>query len=152
MSTSHKSLKTLQDLAHTRVDEATKHLGELIASKQASEVKLAMLQDYRKEYRERFLQSARNGIEPNAWRNYSAFLEKLDEAIAAQQLSVNHSQKATEHGQKKWVSESTRAKAFDTLTDRHKQNEQRRQNKLEQVASDEHSSNTFRKQQEEGGN
>ncbi|GAB2881589.1 hypothetical protein GCM10027046_07350 [Uliginosibacterium flavum] len=151
MSTSHKSLKTLQDLAHTRVDEATKHLGELIASKQASEVKLAMLQQYRTEYRDRFMQTARSGIEPNAWRNYSAFLIKLDEAIAAQQMSVDHSHKATEHGQQKWVSEHTRAKAFDTLSLRQEQHEQLRQNKREQIQSDEHSSNKFRKQQEEGG-
>jgi len=89
---SHKTpLKTLQDLAHTRVDEATRRLGELIASEQACEVKLQMLRQYRAEYHERFMETARNGIDPNAWRNYSSFIARLDDAINSQQQVVARS-------------------------------------------------------------
>jgi flagellar protein FliJ len=149
---SHKTpLKTLQELAHTRVDEATRRLGELISSEQACEVKLSMLQQYHTEYRERFMQTARSGIDPNAWRNYSAFLEKLDDAINAQRLVVEHSKKATRNGQQSWASEHSRAKAFDTLTHRQEMHEQKRQNKREQNQSDEHAIKHYRKQQEENG-
>ncbi len=149
---SHKTpLKTLQELAHTRVDEATRKLGELIASEQACEVKLQMLQQYRVEYRERFMQTARGGIDPNAWRNYSGFLIKLDDAINAQQMIVEHSRKATASGQQNWASEHSRAKAFDTLSHRQDLHEQKRQNKREQNQSDEHAIKHYRKQQEDGG-
>lgn len=148
----HKSpLKTLQELAHSRVDEATKRLGQLIASEQACEVKLSMLQQYRKEYCERFRESARNGLDPSSLRNYSAFIGKLDDAIRAQQSIVDHSRHATAQGQEKWASEHSRAKAFDTLSHRQHLQEMHRQNKQEQRISDEHAIKHYRKQQEDGG-
>lgn len=150
---SHKSpLHTLQELAHTRVDEATRHLGELMASKNACEVKLSMLQDYRKEYCLRFMQSARNGIDPRAWSNYASFIGKLDEAIRSQEIIVERSRKATEKGQEKWISEHTRAKAFDTLNERQMHKEMLRQNKIEQRQSDEHAIKHFKRQHEDGSN
>lgn len=150
MTTQKSPLKTLQELAHTRVDEATKHLGELIASEQAGTVKLQMLQQYRSEYRERFMETARNGIDPTAWQNYSLFLAKLDDAIHAQQLVVDHSHHATARGQKQWASEHSRAKAFDTLSHRQELHEQMRQNKREQVQSDEHAIKKYRDKQGDG--
>lgn len=149
----HKSpLKTLQDLAHTRVDEATRKLGELISSEHACEVKLNMLLQYRSEYNDRFMLSARNGLDLNALRNYSAFLAKLDDIIRAQQAVVDQSRQATAKGQEKWASEHSRAKAFDTLTHRQHLQEMHKQNKQEQRMSDEHAIKNFRLQQEEGGN
>ena len=70
-------LQPLLDLANSRMDDAARKLGELIASEQAVEDKLKLLQAYRKEYQDRFVEAARNGIGPDAWRNFSAFLGKL---------------------------------------------------------------------------
>jgi len=142
---SHKNpIQTLQELAHTRVDEATRKLGELISSEHACEEKLQLLIQYRAEYRERFVTAARGGIDPNAWRNYSAFLLKLDDAISNQQNIVNHSKNATSVGQQHWVSERNRAKAFDTLSHRHHLQQARRDAKQEQQISDEHSAKQYR--------
>lgn len=149
---SHKSpLQTLQDLAHTRVDEATRRLGELISSEHACEVKLEMLLQYRSEYNQRFAASAANGLDLHSLRNFSAFLAKLDEIIRAQQTIVDNSRQATAQGQKKWASEHSRAKAFDTLTHRQHLQEMHRQNKQEQRISDEHAIKNYRRQQEDGG-
>lgn len=150
---SHKTpLKTLQELAHTRVDEATRRLGELIASEQACEIKLQTLRQYRAEYQERFMETARNGIDPNAWRNYSSFLARLDDAISSQQQVVERSHTATANGQQHWVSEHTRAKAFDTLSQRQLLQENKLLNKREQQQNDEHAIKNFRRHHhEEGG-
>ncbi len=146
----HKSpLHTLQELAHSRVDEATRRLGELMAGEQAAEVKLKLLQDYRQEYSSRFMENARNGIDPNAWRNYSNFLHKLDEAIGAQQFMLERSRQATAQGQQSWVAENTRAKAFDTLNERQEKAAAARHEKNEQRQSDEHAIKKFRSQHEE---
>lgn len=142
-------IKTLLELAHTRVDDAAKRLGELISSEQAGEVKLRMLQDYRTEYRERFMQAARDGIDPNAWRNYSAFLLRLDDAIAQQQRTVEHSRQQTRRGQQAWVSERNRMKAFDTLSERQDRQELLRQNRAEQKQSDEHAIKHFLERSDE---
>ncbi|MEN3111740.1 flagellar export protein FliJ [Uliginosibacterium paludis] len=141
-------LHTLQELAHTRVDEATRRLGELMAGEQAAEVKLKLLQDYRKEYSSRFMENARNGIDPNAWRNYSNFLAKLDEAIGAQQFMLERSRQATAQGQQSWVAENTRAKAFDTLNERQEKLAAARHEKFEQRQTDEHAMKNFRNQHE----
>lgn len=142
---SHRTpLSTLQDLAHSRVDDATRKLGELIASEQACEVKLQTLQQYRTEYRERFLQAARNGIDPAMWRNFTSFLSKLDDAIHSQQQMLERSHSATADGQQQWISENTRAKAFDTLSHRLSIQEDKRQNKREQQQTDEHAIKNFR--------
>ena len=92
-------LQPLLDLANSRMDDAARKLGELIASEQAVEDKLTLLQAYRKEYQDRFVEAARNGIGPDAWRNFSAFLGKLDDAIAQQQLIVSDSRQRTVQGQ-----------------------------------------------------
>ena len=84
-------LQPLLDLASTRTDEAARKLGELVAAERDVEQKLKMLEDYRAEYHERFVQAARDGLSPDAWRNYSAFIAKLDDAIAAQRKVVEQS-------------------------------------------------------------
>ena len=52
-------LQPLLDLAQTRTDDAARRLGELVAAERDVEQKLQMLEDYRHEYNERFVQAAR---------------------------------------------------------------------------------------------
>jgi flagellar FliJ protein len=148
MSSQNNPIKTLLNHAHNKVDEATRRLGELLASEQACEVKLEMLVQYRLEYRGRFMQAARDGMAPDAWRNYSGFIAKLDDAIHAQQNVVDQSKRQTANGQQQWVHERNRMKAFDALSQRQIQEEQRKQNKQEQNISDEHAVKHFRKSED----
>ena len=55
-------LQPLLDLASSRTDEAARKLGELVAAERDVEEKLKMLEDYRTEYHERFVQAARDGL------------------------------------------------------------------------------------------
>ena len=61
-------------------------------------------------------QAARDGLSPDAWRNYSAFINKLDDAIAAQRKVVEQSRAKTAEGQQAWLAQRTKLKAFDTLS------------------------------------
>ena len=137
-------LQTLLDLANSRMDEAARKLGELIASEQAVEEKLTLLMTYRQEYHARFVEAARNGIGPDAWRNFSAFLGKLDDAIAQQQRVVSDSRQRTEQGQQAWVDQRNKVKAFDTLSHRHQSQQARKEAKQEQRLTDEHAAKQFR--------
>ena len=137
-------LQTLLDLANSRMDDAARKLGELIASEHAVEDKLKLLQAYRKEYQDRFVETARNGIGPDAWRNFSAFLGKLDDAIAQQQLIVSDSRQRTVQGQQDWVDQRNKVKAFDTLSHRHQSVQARKEAKQEQRLTDEHAAKQFR--------
>ena len=136
-------------LANNRMDEAARKLGELIASEHAVEEKLALLVDYRKEYHARFVEAVRNGIGPDAWRNFSAFLGKLDDAIAQQEKAVSVSRQRTEQGQQAWVDQRNKVKAFDTLSHRHQSLQARKEAKQEQRLTDEHAAKQFRDRTEE---
>lgn len=142
-------LQPLLDLANNRMDEAARKLGELIASEHAVEEKLALLVDYRKEYHARFVEAVRNGIGPDAWRNFSAFLGKLDDAIAQQEKAVSVSRQRTEQGQQAWVDQRNKVKAFDTLSHRHQSQQARKEAKQEQRLTDEHAAKQFRDRTEE---
>ena len=142
-------LQPLLDLANSRMDDAARKLGELIASEQAVEDKLTLLQAYRKEYQDRFVEAARNGIGPDAWRNFSAFLGKLDDAIAQQEKAVSVSRQRTEQGQQAWVDQRNKVKAFDTLSHRHQSVQARKEAKQEQRLTDEHAAKQFRDRTEE---
>lgn len=137
-------LQALLDLANTRMDDAARHLGELIASETEVSRKLEMLETYRAEYQERFVEACQKGIGPDAWRNYSLFIGKLDDAIAAQRKVVEQSQHRTATGQQAWLDQRNKVKAFDTLSSRHQVQQARAESKLEQRASDEHASKQHR--------
>jgi flagellar FliJ protein len=127
----------------SRMDDAARRLGELIASETEGKRKLDMLQEYRDEYQQRFLQAAASGIGPDAWRNYSAFLVKIDEAIAAQRSMVEQSRLRTVQGQQVWMNHRNKVKAIDTLTQRQRAAELRTEARREQRLSDEHAARRF---------
>ncbi|CAL95336.1 flagellar export protein FliJ [Azoarcus olearius] len=136
-------LQPLLDLANTRMDEAARRLGELIASERDGQKKLEMLQGYRDEYHGRFMEAVRNGIGPDAWRNFSAFIGKLDDAIATQRKIVEQSRDRTAQGQEIWLAQRNRVKAFDTLSQRHQAGVARQEAKREQKLSDEHTARRY---------
>ncbi len=141
-------LKPLLDLSVTRMDDAARRLGELIASEQEGARKLELLRNYRAEYQARFEEAARNGIGPEAWRNFSAFLARIDEAIAAQLANVDQSRRRTAAGQQAWLAQRNKVKAFDTLQKRHEAGEAKKEARQEQRMLDEHSAKRHRDRSE----
>lgn len=131
------SLQTVLDLMQTRSDKATQALARLIASEHDARNKLAMLEQYRDDYSERFRRAAQSGLAQPEWRNYQEFLQRLDEAIAEQQKAVRQRQSHTAAGQADWRQQRTRLQAFDALFERHRANEARSELRQEQKAQDE---------------
>lgn len=132
-------LQSILDLSQLRLDEATRHLGELIAGEQQAAERLELLIQYRDEYHARFLDAARDGIGRDQWRNYQSFLDRLDGAIAQARELVTQSQRRTADGRQDWLSKRGRVKAFDTLAQRHQARANYAEQRREQKALDEHS-------------
>ena len=141
-------LKALLDLANTRMEDAARKLGELIANESQTQKKLELLEAYRSEYQSRFLEAARNGIGPDAWSNFSAFIGRLDEAITAQRRAVEQSREATASGQQTWLSERNKVKAFDTLSQRDQAAEAKKESRREQRQTDEHAAKQHRERED----
>jgi flagellar FliJ protein len=137
-------LQTLLDLSNARMDDAARQLGQLLTSEQDVENTLAVLHKYREEYESRFRQAAQNGISRDEWGNYQSFLGRLDDAIAQQNALVDASKQRTSDGQKEWLERRNKVKAFDTLSQRHKEHEFRNEAKSEQRDQDEHAAKGFR--------
>lgn len=131
-------LQPLLDLSNMRLDEATRQLGKLIAGEQEASQRLELLVQYRDEYHTRFLSAAGNGLGPDAWRNYQQFLGRLDQAIEQARQVVESSKQRTALGQKHWLDQRGKVKAFDTLAQRHQARMAHAESRHEQKQSDEH--------------
>jgi flagellar protein FliJ len=130
-------LQTVLELMQARADDATRRLAELIAAEHDAKTKLEMLQQYRDEYATRFQQSAQKGLSQREWHNYQGFLERLDEAIDAQRRTVAQQAQQTAAGQVHWQQQRKKAKAFDTLSERHFATENAQEMKRDQKTQDE---------------
>ncbi len=144
MATNRLPLDTLLELAQARTDEAAKRLGHLIAAQSEDSRKLELLQQYRADYQARFVAHARNGMRPEEWANYQSFLAKLDAAIDQQARMCQIAQSRTQDGQKNWLEQRNRHKAFDTLAQRQESEEARNAARQDQKAADEHSAKRFK--------
>jgi flagellar FliJ protein len=137
-------LQTLLDLSLLRLDEASRQLGLLIAGEQEATKRVAMLIEYRDEYQRRFLDAAREGIGKDQWRNYQAFLDKLESAIDQAGRIVEASRVQTVAGQRAWIDKRGQVKTYDTLSERHDARERYADQKKEQKVQDEHAARGHR--------
>ncbi|WP_018411502.1 flagellar export protein FliJ [Methyloversatilis thermotolerans] len=132
-------LQSILDLSVTRMDEAARALATLMANEKDHSRRLDMLEQYRNEYQNQFMEAARSGLTPNQWANYRAFLARIDDAIVMQQRQVERSRDLTQAGQREWLDTRTRVKAFETLSDRHQAQVVRKQARAEQRVNDDRS-------------
>jgi flagellar FliJ protein len=144
------SLEMLIDLARDRVDTAGRKLGLLNSRKLDNEQKLELLLAYRSDYQARLQQCASGGMDIMAWRNFQAFMHKLDAAIAEQRVALQNAQHTAEAGRTEWMAEQRRLKSFDTLSVRQQRKVQHREAKREQRDQDEFAMAAYRKRAASG--
>lgn len=113
-----RSLRLLLDHARKQVDDAAVNLGKLNLKQQEAEKTLQLLLEYRRNYQVQFMESAGHGIDPVAWRNFMAFIDKLDTAISEQQKLVTLTQQHTKSGSAKFHAHRKKLKSYDTLSQR----------------------------------
>jgi flagellar protein FliJ len=133
------ALQTVLDLMQERTDEATQQLARLIANERDANNKLALLQQYRDEYAERFRLAGQKGLTQGEWHNYREFLNRLDEAIDTQRQMVRVQAQKTQAGQVHWQQQRQKLEAFHTLSDRHFASQESAKHRREQKTQDEFS-------------
>ena len=132
------SLQPLVHLAQQKNDAATKKFGQLNKQQQAAQAKLDTLLQYRKDYQARFQDAVQNGMNQSDLRNFQGFIQRLDEAIA-QQRSINEQMlNSVQAGRNELQDTQRKMKSFDTLAQRHMENEKKLEAKSEQRLQDEH--------------
>lgn len=133
------SLQPLLHLAQQKNDAATRKLGQVNHQQQSAMSKLEMLQQYRRDYQDKFQHAEKNGLELQELRNYQEFIYRLDDAIAQQHTVVIQAQESVLKGQSELTETQRRMKSFDTLATRHHETEKKSAAKIEQQTQDEHS-------------
>ena len=135
---SPSQLATLIDLAQRETDDCAKRLGAALKALDDCRQKLDMLSGYRDDYAQRFEASMSNGITPMAYRNFQAFMVKLDSAIQGQQQVVEHAQARSENEKMRWQLAERKRMSYTTLNNRAQEQALKLENKRDQKARDEH--------------
>jgi flagellar FliJ protein len=137
MATS-SAIDTLIELAVKETDEAARRLGHAIRSCEEVEEKMTLLLKYRDDYAQRFQQSLSAGLNAMGYRNFQLFIDKLDGAITSQQLVVLDAKHRIERERGAWQASERKRMSYGTLAQRAVKEEQRKEAKRDQKATDEH--------------
>lgn len=131
-------LQTLRNLAQHQKDSATQKLGQLNQQQLSAQQKLDTLLEYRSDYQTRLQQTTQSGMDPMELRNFQQFINKLNEAISQQRKLVEQSKASTQKGRSEFDTTQRKLKSFDTLQQRHTEQQNKIVEKGEQKALDEH--------------
>lgn len=131
-------LQTLRNLAKQKNDTATRRLGQLNQQQQSAQSKLDTLQQFRKDYQDKFREAVRNGMDQHDLNNFQDFINRLDEAITQQRGVIEQMQRSVQHGREELTATQRSLKSFDTLAQRHLDAEKQQEHKAEQKRMDEH--------------
>lgn len=132
------TLQPLVNLAHQKNDAATRKFGQLTQQQQIVLAKLDTLLQYRKDYQARFRDAVQTGMSQPDLHNFQNFMLRLDEAIAQQQKAVEQAHNSVRAGRDELEDTQRKMKSFDTLAQRHFENEKKLEAKSEQRLQDEH--------------
>ena len=132
------SIDTLIQLAAKQTDEAAKRLGHAIHACDEVEKKLNLLLQYRDDYAKRFQDTLSIGLSATGYRNFQLFIDKLDAAIASQELVVLDAKRRIEESRSAWQSSERKRMSYGTLAKRALKEDQRKESRRDQKAMDEH--------------
>ncbi|OEZ51085.1 MULTISPECIES: flagellar export protein FliJ [unclassified Duganella] len=135
---SKAQLETLMDLARRETDDAAKRLGAALKAVDEAKQKHQMLVGYRDEYAKRFEAAQAAGITPMAYRNFQAFMEKLDVAVKGQLDMIKHAEYRSGQEKVAWQASERKRMSYSTLNDRAAAEALKLENKRDQKQMDEH--------------
>ncbi|KQQ33427.1 flagellar biosynthesis protein FliJ [Duganella sp. Leaf126] len=135
---SKAQLETLIDLARRETDDAAKRLGAALKAVDDARQKHEMLVGYREEYVKRFQDAQLAGITPMAYRNFQAFMDKLDVAVKGQQDMVVRAEQRGEQEKLAWQTAERKRVSYSTLNERADAVALKLENKRDQKQMDEH--------------
>lgn len=135
--TREERLQPVADIAKDREDRAALTLAQHRRRHEEQQRSLAELQQFQREYHERFQALSRDGISVQRLNEYRRFDDKLRQAIAQQGRIIEESRRQLEALGQHWSEASSRRQALDKTIDRFRGETARRAAKKEQRESDE---------------
>jgi flagellar protein FliJ len=137
-------INTLIELAQEELDAATKKLGKLQQERNDIEAQLTSLVNYRDEYHVRFTASAQQGTTAQTLRNFQAFVDTLDAAIAQQRTMLLLADQRIEAAKPEWRQKKQKVGSYEILAARGEAVLAKQAARVEQRQSDEHAARALR--------
>ncbi|WP_250523195.1 MULTISPECIES: flagellar export protein FliJ [unclassified Caballeronia] len=137
-------INTLIELAEEELDNATKKLGKLQQERNEIETQLDALVTYRDEYHARFTASAQQGTTAQTLRNFQAFVDTLDSAIAQQRTLLLMADQRIEAAKPDWRLKKQKLGSYEVLAARGEAILAKKAARVEQRESDEHAAKVLR--------
>ena len=137
--TREERLQPVADIAKDREDQAALTLAQHRRRHEEQQRSLAELQQFQREYYERFQALSRGGISVQRLNEYRRFDDKLCQAIAQQSRIVEESRRQLELVSRHWSEASSRRQALDKTIDRFSDETARQAAKKEQREADDRS-------------
>lgn len=130
-------LEPIAGLARNREDSEAVALSQARQRCEDQERKLIELQQFQREYMERFEALGHAGIDIRRINEYRRFNERLTEVIQQQQKSLNESMRLLEQQSRNWTEASAKRRALDKTIDRFRSEEAVHAGRREQRDTDE---------------
>lgn len=129
-------LEPVAKVAESREQQAARALGQAQTLMNQAEQRLVELKNYKEEYLRRFHTQGSRGMNAAQMEDYRRFLAKLDIAIAQQQQAVEQAAVRVETQRQHWFERRGKTQALDKVVARYQADEQRREDRNEQLELD----------------
>lgn len=131
-------MQPVAEAAQQQADAAAKSVAECNRLVMDMRRKLDELLAYRDDYTNGLRHKGPKGLNASQMKDYSVFLERLNNAIGQQQEHLNSAGARFAASKQAWVEKRQRAKAIDSVVNRYQQADQREQSRRDQQEGDEH--------------
>jgi flagellar FliJ protein len=129
-------LEPIADLQRDKETQATRVLGESQRRYLAQERRLADLEQFQREYQQRFQALGSEGAAIERFREYRQFNDKLNVAIQQQKRLLEECRRDLEQQNHYWSEVSSKRRALEKVIDRFRLEEVTRSQRREQRDSD----------------
>ena len=130
-------LRTLIRIEEVKEREEARKLIEFQKLVEENKRKLSDLQDYLEEYKYKFSEIGHTGTEAAKLRSSFAFIGQLNAVISQQQKAVLDVEHAADEYRENWIRAKQRVDILEKAISKLRDQERRRELKLEQVLTDE---------------
>ncbi|RMD68434.1 MAG: flagellar export protein FliJ [Gammaproteobacteria bacterium] len=135
MRRSHR-FRNIAEIAQAEERSAAREMARWQQEMQRHEARLAQLWDFCQEYRQRFHEAGKNGIDGRQLQGYRAFMAQLESAIQQQQERIAQLRTAIEEQRRQWEQCRRKAQIMDKLVQRHLHRERLLDEGREQAEAD----------------
>lgn len=130
-------LDLLHKIESDKEEGLRKHFLQAQRYFQDNQQKLSGLNQFRLEYMQQLQQRAQSGLTSSTFRQYHAFINKIDEAIKQQAKVVGTARQVVEQRRRLWTQQQAKTKAIAKLIEKQQLLARQKQDKAEQKMLDE---------------